>query len=306
MNKKVVSVLSVLVIIVFIGYMVYDSVRPQDSLQEIQGTALLEAIPDAWKVSGELKTVEGSLNAVAAGKDGLVFLGGDSFVNCYDTDLKLQWSVKTPYAVTALAIHGDTLVASSVEQLMIMNLSGKIEDEWGPFEEKSIITSVAINNKYIAFSDAGNKIVFILDRKGAVSSMMGQNGGEFVLPSPYFDLAVDSDNTLFIANTGHRRIETRNTEGKLLGFFGEPGIAPEAFCGCCNPSHFVLIPGGIITAEKGINRIKILSRSGEFKEYVSADNNFVASVPLDIASADGETIYAANPADSKLYVFKRK
>jgi hypothetical protein len=306
MNKKLTTVLAVLVIVVFIGYIVYDSVRPQDSVVTPSESMSEQKRDDAWIVKREISVNDGSLKAVAAGKDGLVFLGGDSFVNCYDTDLKLLWSVKTPYAVTALAILGDTLIASSVEQLMIMNLSGKIEAEWGPFEEKSIITSVAANNKYIAFSDAGNKIVFILDRKGAVASMIGQNGGEFVLPSPYFDLALDSANTLYIANTGHRRIETRNTEGKLLSFFGEPGIAPEAFCGCCNPSHFVLIPGGLITAEKGINRIKILDRSGKFKEYVSSDNNFVASVPLDLASSDGVTIYAANPADSKLYVFKRK
>jgi hypothetical protein len=32
----------------------------------------------------------------------------------------------------------------------------------------------------------------------------------------------------------------------------------------------------------------------------------LASIPLDLASLDGTTIYAANPADSKLYIFKRK
>jgi len=35
-------------------------------------------------------------------------------------------------------------------------------------------------------------------------------------------------------------------------------------------------------------------------------NNFVPPLPLDIASTDGKVIYGANPADSKLYVFKRK
>jgi hypothetical protein len=52
--------------------------------------------------------------------------------------------------------------------------------------------------------------------------------------------------------------------------------------------------------------IVILDEKGEFVEFVSADNNFTASIPLDIASPDGKTIYAANPADSKLYVFKRR
>jgi hypothetical protein len=111
---------------------------------------------------------------------------------------------------------------------------------------------------------------------------------------------------LYVANTGHRRVETRKSDGEIIKYFGEPGTAPEAFCGCCNPAHFVKTKTGYITAEKGINRIKILGESGEFIEFVSSKNDFAPSVPLDIASFDGKTIYAANPADSKLYIFTRK
>ncbi|MBG0860262.1 MAG: hypothetical protein IQL11_12220, partial [Bacteroidales bacterium] len=64
--------------------------------------------------------------------------------------------------------------------------------------------------------------------------------------------------------------------------------------------------GGFVTAEKGINRIKILDQLGVFVEFVSSVNNFVPPLPLDIASLDGSLIYGANPADSKLYIFQRK
>jgi hypothetical protein len=60
-----------------------------------------------------------------------------------------------------------------------------------------------------------------------------------------------------------------------------------------------------VTAEKGINRIKILNNKGDFVEFVNSKNNFIKSVPLDLASADGVTIYGAYPGDSKLYVFNR-
>ncbi len=149
-------------------------------------------------------------------------------------------------------------------------------------------------------------MIFILDKRGNVKKLIGQNDGQFIIPSGYFDVALDGENNLFVANTGHRRIETRSIDGTLNGYFGEPGTAPGAFCGCCNPAHFILIPDGFITAEKGINRIKILDKKGEFVEYVSSKNSFANSVPLDIATADGQTIYAANPADSKLYIFTRK
>ena len=149
-------------------------------------------------------------------------------------------------------------------------------------------------------------MLFILDKTGGVKKLIGQNDGQFIIPSPYFDVALNSDNTLFVANTGHRRVETRSIEGILKSYFGEPGTAPGAFCGCCNPAHFIIIPNGFVTAEKGINRIKILNKSGEFVEYVSSKNKFMPSIPLDLASADGNTIYAAYRADSKIYIFTRK
>jgi hypothetical protein len=45
---------------------------------------------------------------------------------------------------------------------------------------------------------------------------------------------------------------------------------------------------------------------GEFVEFVSSVNDFTPATPLDVASADGKIIYAANPANSTLYVFTRK
>ena len=136
--------------------------------------------------------------------------------------------------------------------------------------------------------------------------MIGQSDNRFIIPSPYFDVALFSNDLLYIANTGNHRIETWTTAGKFLEQSGVPGTAPDAFCGCCNPAHFAVVPTGIITAEKGINRIKIMDQRGKFIEFVSSKNSFTPSVPLDVASVDGITIYAANPADSKLYVFKKR
>ena len=149
-------------------------------------------------------------------------------------------------------------------------------------------------------------MVIVLNRKGEVKTLIGKTGEQFIVPSPYFDVALTENNTLYIANTGNRRIETRGTDGTLVSHFGLPGTAPDAFCGCCNPAHFAVIPEGFVTAEKGLNRIKILDTEGNFIEFISSENKFIPSIPLDVASYDGKTIYAANPADSKLYVFKRK
>ncbi|MEI6048675.1 MAG: hypothetical protein WCS03_07220 [Bacteroidota bacterium] len=306
MNKKFAAIFSVLIILAFIGYMIFDSVRPTAVVKNEGITGGIDSLPDNWKVSREFKIEEGSLKAVTVSPEGNIYIGGDSFVTCYNKDLKLIWNLKTPYPVTSLSLYGDTIFASTMELILVINSKGEINDEWGPFEDNGIITCVSANSSNVAFADAGNKIVFILDKKGRVKKLIGQNDGQFVIPSAYFDVALSTDNILFVANTGRRRVETRTIEGELKGYFGEPGTAPGTFCGCCNPAHFIIIPNGFVTSEKGINRIKILNKKGEFIEYVSSKNKFMASIPLDLASADGKTIFAANPADSKLYIFTRK
>jgi hypothetical protein len=306
MNKKTVTILSILIILAFIGYMIIDFVKPASSVDAEVLIPQGQNIDDAWKISNEFKVNEGALKAVSVTPAGRVSLGGDSFVSCYDNSMKLNWKVKAPSPVTSLSSWGDTIFASTSEQVLVMSTDGKILNEWGPFEDSCMITSVSANAKYVAFADAGNKIVYILDKGGEVKTMIGQNDKHFVIPSPYFEVALDNNNNLYAANTGLHRIETYTIDGVFKSQFGEAGIAPGAFCGCCAPPHFALIPQGFVTAEKGINRIKILNKSGEFVEFVNSKNNFIKSVPLDLASVDGITIYAAYPGDSKLYIFNRK
>ena len=305
MNKKLIPVLSVLVIVVFIGYIIFDVTKTTGSEKVEIKTAGKIDIPDAWTITTDYKVSEGTLEAVSA-SPGKIYLGGDSFVSCYDSDLKLIWNLKTPAPVTSLSNSGDSIFASTRDQILIINSTGKMLGDWGPFEDSSMITSVTANRKYVAFADAGTKMVFILDKGGEVKKMIGQGDKQFVIPSPYFEVALDRDNNLFTANTGKHRVETRNINGDILSYFGAPGTEPGYFCGCCAPPHFILIPDGFVTAEKGINRIKILNKKGEFVEFVNSHNNFIKSVPLDLASVDGKTIYAAYPAESKLYVFNRK
>jgi len=64
--------------------------------------------------------------------------------------------------------------------------------------------------------------------------------------------------------------------------------------------------GNIVTAEKGINRIKIVDPEGALVELVAQPDHFLAPMPVDVAVGGNNIIYAANPADSKLYLFERK
>ncbi len=306
MGKKYIALVSLLVILSFIGYIVYDTISSGKAEQSEKPVISEEVVPDKWFVFNTLQVSEGSLTSVAVSGNGEIFVGGESFASCYYPDLTKKWTLKTPEKIGAISISGDTLYAASTEILYLISMEGRLIGEWGPYEAKSIITSLSANKHRLAFADAGNKRIFILKRNGEVIAMIGQSDNSIIIPSAYFDVALAGSNNLYLANTGQRRIEKWTTSGVFVSQFGEPGTAPGAFCGCCNPAHFAVIPQGFVTAEKGINRIKILDKDGKFIEFVSSKNSFTQSVPLDVASADGITIYAANPVDSKLYVFKKR
>jgi hypothetical protein len=304
MNKKLTAFLALIIILAFIGYIIYDASTGSDK-SDNSGIVPDTVYDESWSVDRTYHVSDGELYSVAVSPDGMIYLGGDSFVKAVNNDLSDKWKLKTSRKITAISVSGDTVFAATTETVLLISTSGKLITEWGPYEDNSIITSVYSGNRFLVFADAGNKRVYILKKNGELHSMLGQTEEEFVVPSPYFDVAL-SDDLLFVANTGHRRMESWTTDGKKLSQFGEPGTAPGAFCGCCNPSHFAVIPQGFVTAEKGINRIKILDRNGNFVEFVSSQNDFIPSIPLDVASADGKTIYAANSVNSTLYMFKHK
>jgi hypothetical protein len=300
MNKKLATFSSLIIILAFIGYMIYDASSGPKKVEDTE-TQSDTVIADSWMIDTTFKVTSGELTSVTASSEGVIYLGGDTFIESLDSSLHTLWTINPDMKVTALAISGDTIYASTQETILLFSKDGELISEWGPYELESIITSVSANSRFVAFADAGNKRVYILKKNGELYSMAGMTGEGFVIPSPYFDVALSEDH-MYAANTGNHRLETWSLEGRYESQFGEPGTAPGAFCGCCNPAHFTLVPEGFVIAEKGINRIKVLDHTGAFVEFVSNDNNFVPSVPLDVAAA-GNKIYGANKTDSTLYIF---
>ncbi len=304
-NKKILALFSLLIILAFIGYIIFDTVRSERKPREDKAGIIQPGPADQWQIAQTIECRKG-LKAVAVSTGGIIYAGGDSYIESYNSGLNKIWQIEMPGKISALAVNGDTLFAASEELVYLLSPDGKIISEWGPYEAKCLITSLSANKDYLAVADAGNKIVFVIKKDGEVVSMIGHSEEKLLIPSPYFDVCLTDDNKLYLAHTGKYRIEKWGIDGQFISSFGESGSDPGKFCGCCNPAHFTISQGGFITAEKGINRIKVSGASGEFIEFVSSVNGFIASVPLDIASSGGDKIYGANPSDSKLYVFTRK
>lgn len=306
MDKKTLSLISIGVVVLFVLYIIFDTVRPyRDSASQSATDLNTVSTDDEWYPAETIYTGKSRLNAVAVNAAGVVYLGTDSGLAYLDNKRNIRWIMPTELPVRALAASNDTLFAALKETIIVVTAEGRVTETWGPFEAGSLFTSVSVNDGCLVIADAGAKRIFILNKKGEVRSMIGQGDHKFIVPSPYFDVALTPGNELFIANTGKHRIERWTTDGKLLGSFGEAGTAPEAFCGCCNPAHFTHFGNGFVTAEKGINRIKVLNADGDFDGFVTSKNDFIASVPLDIAVSGDSLIYAANPQEAKLYVYRR-
>lgn len=305
MKNKILTVASVMIIIAFVVFIIIDFSFSSGEREETTEPDAIILPEERWQVSEVYDCREGSLKAVAVSPKGDIFVGGESFITCLEPGLFQKWSIKTEEPVTALSVSDQILYATTKETILLVSLEGKITGEWGPYESNSLITSVSSNNEYVAFADASNKRIFILKKDGEVVHMIGHTGQKFIIPSPYFDVVLTGNNILYAANTGMHRVEEWTVDGKMTDTFGVAGLAPDAFCGCCNPAHITAYGDGLITAEKGINRIKTIDGDGEFVELVSSVNDFVPSVPLDLA-ANGDKIYGANPADSRLYVFEKR
>ncbi len=183
--------------------------------------------------------------------------------------------------------------------------TGRPVARWPMPEPGAVLTALALTARHLLVADAGNRAVWILDsHTGQAQSRLGQPG-QFIVPSPYFDLAVDHAGTVWVGNPGRHRVEHYAADGRLLEMWGAPGAAAACFCGCCNPSYLAAgrDPTGqpcIVTSEKGIPRVKILGPRGEFRgEFrglVADPRDFPAQARgLDVAIDPAGSVFVLDP-----------
>lgn len=309
MNRKTGAILAAVIIVIFVGFIVYDIIGGKlftDTPAE-QPAYVVEAPEPAWETKSSIEFTDGKLKAIAVTADGKIVAGGATFLTLLDNNQNREWTVNPGADITAIAVYENTIYAANQSTIMLYSLDGTAVTEWGPYEDKSIITSVSANNSHVVFADAGTQRVYILDKEGSLQSFFGHEGEKFIIPSGYFDLRIMPDNSIFVTNPGKTRIEERDLKGNLRTLFGQPGTANEAFVPCCNPSHFTMLGDTLFaTSEKSINRIKIYTKTGVLKEFVSTPDQFESALPFDLAPGKNGELFAASSYDSKIYIFTRK
>lgn len=219
--------------------------------------------------------------AIALGNDGSIYVAGDSTILIYPENQTVPQRINLNQPPRCLAPAADGfLYVGMKNHVRVYDAQGNIAAQWDALDPKALLSAIAVSDDNVFAADAGNRIVLRYDKQGNLLNRIGRKDPArdipgFVIPSPYFDMTLAPDGLLRVANTGKHRIEAYTPNGDLEFHWGHFGSDIEGFCGCCNPISFALLPTGeFVTCEKGLTRIKIYSRDGEFTGVVAGPEQF--------------------------------
>lgn len=228
--------------------------------------------------SGEpIRTGFAKARAVAVGPKDRVYVAGDEAIRVFERAGLPIGEVVLDGAPTCLSVDNDGNIFAGVGDHVEVygDLAGKNVTRWDRLGERCILSSIAVVGEDVYVADAGNRVVVRYDKTGRLINRIGQKDsqrgiGGFVIPSPYFDLAVADDGLLRVVNPGRHRIEAYTPQGDLEFWWGKYAMQIEGFCGCCNPTNFALLAdGSFVTSEKGLTRVKIYDPQGKFVGVVA-------------------------------------
>ena len=256
----------------------------------------------------------------------LVVAAGKSLL-LYDTDGSKTAELPMDDVVRSVAVTSDgRWVVGMRDHVEIHNRRGERIARWPAFTGRPFVTGLALANDRVFVADSGNRVVYRCDESGKVQLRIGEKHAErripgLVLPSPFLDVELGGDGLLRVTNPGRHRIEVYTQDGDLEQSWGRAGVALDAFCGCCNPVAVSLLPDGrVVTAEKGLPRVKVYDASGRMETAVAGPDSFApvgsdergrgtpdsAVDGLDVAVAPDGRVAVLDLPGAAVHLFRRK
>jgi len=258
---------------------------------------------------------------IAVGAEDRLYVAGDKAVRCFDAgrlgDRGNEFAAADPQRV-AVNQAGAVFVAMR-DHVEVFDDAGKRQAAWETPGKDALLTCVAAGDADAFVADAGALAVLRYDAGGRlVNRITGPPGRGtaadkaddegFIVPSPYFDVALASKDRLWVANPGRRRVELYTFDGNMLAHWGNASFKIEGFCGCCNPIHIAVLPSGhLVTSEKGLPRVKVYTPKGELASVVAPPAAFAeGTTGLDVAADSRGRIWVLDPFARKVRLFVRK
>jgi hypothetical protein len=296
--------------------------------------------------------------AVAVGPGDQIFVAGDKAVVVFAADGKQLKTIELKSEPHCLAVKGTeevfaddlrrkgknvsekllrpppssdgkglpgTLYLGMRDHVEVCGGDGRRQSAWPAPSPRAVLTSIAVGEEDVFVADAGSLVVWHYDRNGKLLGQIGKRDSSrdfpgFVVPSPYFDVAIAPDGLLRVVNPGMHLIQAFTFDGQLDRSWGKRGLGIESFCGCCNPSNIAILSDGrIVTAEKGLPRVKVYSDDGKFECVVVGTSTLAPNPsmltegcdagslhPVDLAVDSRDRILVLDPSIASVRVFVRR
>jgi sugar lactone lactonase YvrE len=305
----------VLTIVALAVWLVWQGTRPRNRGESFRyDISEIRKIDPKLMIGRELTPIPAGVTnpcALATDRSNRVYVGGDSAIAILEPDGHPIRQIPSDRPVTCLTVGPDGLIyAGHTATISVFAPDGAKRAEWTAPGTNSVITSVAVNDKFLFAADAGQRIVWRFDLAGNLLGRIGakdKTGGfpGFFIPSPYFDLALGPDGALWIVDPGRHAFLHFSPEGEVLGSWERPGTDIEGFSGCCNPSHIAIrSDGSFVTTEKGLVRVKVHAVTGALIGVLAGPDHFGPDARgLDIAIDGNGRILILDPEKAVVLVF---
>jgi sugar lactone lactonase YvrE len=252
-----------------------------------------------------------SPRAMALDVGGRLLVAGDRLVGIWTASGGRLGEIETDQPATCVAGTKDGRVLVGMrDHVEVFDATGKRIAVWPRLSADSVITGIAASGDDIYVADSGRRIVLRCTADGRIEAELGKADPSrdipgLIAPSPHIQVAVGPDGLVWINNPGRHRMEAYTRDGELQRFFGSAGSAIEQFLGCCNPSNFAILSDGrIVTAEKGVPRVKVYSPQGALESVVAAPSQFGDNNSgLDLATDSQGRVLVLEPGLQVIRVF---
>lgn len=217
------------------------------------------------KIDTEFKKVFG----ISVDSNDHIYVAGDKAIRVFENNGELLSEIELADSPRCLKVTDDgNIYVGMKEHVEVYDTEGIQKAKWESLGESVLLTSIDVSRDSVFVADAANRVVLHYYTSGELVNQIGEKDEDknipgFVIPSPYFDLAVAPDGLLRIANPGRQRIEAYTFDGYLEFYWGKPSVKIDGFSGCCNPVNFVILEDGrFVTCEKGLPRVKVYKADG--------------------------------------------
>lgn len=320
MKNKLILWISVILLIVVVAFMAKDLFvsknKPQENIYEYDLKELRRV--DSSKISHkevrQIKIQANELHGIAIDDKDQIYVSTDENILVLDFEGKQINSLKIRGEARCLTVtENGNIIVGLGNRVDIRKSDGSLRNSFIVSGEKAFITSIAVDGNNIYIADAGQKIVHHYNIDGEKIKEIGGKDSEagikgFVIPSPYFDLLMGRQGELWVVNPGRHAFEAYNSRGEQISSWERTSMSLDGFSGCCNPANIAMLSdGSFVTAEKGLERVKIHLPSGDFKSVVAAPELFQeGTVGIDLAVDSQDRILVLDPVQKMIRIFEAK